>query len=188
MVFLLLTWVLYLGGLVYLGVRGDYLLAVGWLVGLPAGLWLYVRAFPRISHLLGYGRVDDVSLPESLGEGVGERAASGSAAREAREVRQARSPRRSESAPAPEVVFYSAVACPFCPIVEERLDELRRRLDFRLRKVDVTLKPGLRKEKAIRSVPVVEVGDRRTVGHATTAELAALITAPEDEGESPGPA
>lgn len=60
MAFLYMTWLLYVGGLVYLPVRGNYAMAAVWAVAVPLGLWGYVRLFPRISHLLGYGRVDDV--------------------------------------------------------------------------------------------------------------------------------
>ena len=73
------------------------------------------------------------------------------------------------------VTLYTLVGCPFCPIVRHRLQELQRHLGFELREIDVTLRPGLLIEKGIRAVPVVEVGDRRLVGHATTEQLAALI-------------
>lgn len=73
------------------------------------------------------------------------------------------------------VTMYSAVGCPFCPIVEERLRALQERMGFELVHVDVTLRPDLLRSKGIRSVPVVEVGGRRWVGHATTQELAELV-------------
>jgi len=74
------------------------------------------------------------------------------------------------------VTIYTAVGCPFCPIVRHRLDDLQRRMGFELREIDVTLRPGLLIEKGIRAVPVVEVGDERLVGHVTTEQLVALIT------------
>ncbi len=58
--FLYLTWALYLAGLVYFPLRGEWIVAAAWLVALPLGLWAYVRAFPKISQYLGYGRVDDI--------------------------------------------------------------------------------------------------------------------------------
>ncbi len=74
------------------------------------------------------------------------------------------------------VTMYSSLGCPFCPIVDERLKALQREMGFELEQVDVTLRPELLRAKSIRSVPVVEVGDRRLVGHATTRQLAELIS------------
>jgi glutaredoxin len=74
-----------------------------------------------------------------------------------------------------EVIFYSLLGCPFCPIVERRLKILQKQMDFILQTVDLTLKPQVSDEKKIRSVPVVEVGNDRLVGNATTEQLAELI-------------
>ena len=145
LVFLYLTWALYLAGLIFFPVRGDLLLAGGWLVAFPLALLGYGRVFPRISQLLGYGRVDDVAASNTP---------------------QLKQP----------VTMYSSMGCPFCPLVEGRLRELEKKMGFDFRYVDVTLKPALVRGKKIRSVPVVEVGDRRLVGHATTQELANLIS------------
>jgi glutaredoxin len=65
------------------------------------------------------------------------------------------------------VVIYSSVGCPFCPIVEKRLNALQEQMGFELQRIDVTLRPDLLRDKGIRGVPVVEVGKRRLVGHAT---------------------
>lgn len=73
------------------------------------------------------------------------------------------------------VTMYTALSCPFCPIVKSRLQALQERMGFELREVDVTLRPDLLKGKGIRAVPVVEVEGRTLAGHATTQELAALI-------------
>jgi glutaredoxin len=73
------------------------------------------------------------------------------------------------------VTFYTALGCPFCPLVERRLEALRKEMGFELKKIDVTLRPQLLAEKGIRAVPVVEAGERRLVGHLTTDQLAALI-------------
>jgi glutaredoxin len=145
LLFLYLTWALYVTGLIYFPMRGEWAPAGAWLVVFPLALWGYVRIFPRISQVLGYGRVDDVAAL-----------------------------RTSRSSPK-TVTMYSSLGCPFCPIVEERLRALEVELGFELTHVDVTLKPGLARAKKIRSVPVVEVEDRRLVGHATTQELAILI-------------
>jgi len=74
-----------------------------------------------------------------------------------------------------EVTCYFLLGCPFCLIVEQRLKTLRERMDFSLTKIDLTLKPQLAASKGIRSVPVVEVGDERLIGNATTEQLAQLI-------------
>lgn len=140
-----LTWLVYLGGMVALPLRGDLPAALVWLFALPLAVWAYVRVFPRISPFLGYGRVDDVPAP-----GAGH-------------VRTA-------------VVMYGSLGCPFCPLVERRLRALQEIMGFELVYVDVTLRPDVVRAKGIRSVPVVEVGDRRMVGHATTEELADLIS------------
>jgi glutaredoxin len=76
------------------------------------------------------------------------------------------------------VTFYSFFSCPFCPIVLRRLEALRQTMDFTLEKIDVTFKPQMIVNKAIRSVPVVEVGGRRLVGNVTSAQLADFIAIP----------
>lgn len=50
-------------------------------------------------------------------------------------------------------------------------------MGFELETIDVTLKPELLRRKGILAVPVVEVGGRRIVGHATSRQLADLIGA-----------
>lgn len=61
LIFLYFTWALYLAGLIFFPVRGELLLAGAWLFAVPLAVWGYVRVFPRISHFLGYGRVDDLA-------------------------------------------------------------------------------------------------------------------------------
>lgn len=73
------------------------------------------------------------------------------------------------------VTMFSSMGCPFCPIVERRLMTLQKEMDFDMDRVDLTVRPDLARAKRIGSVPVVEVGERRIVGHATSEELAALI-------------
>jgi predicted rRNA methylase YqxC with S4 and FtsJ domains len=48
-------------------------------------------------------------------------------------------------------------------------------MGFTLHRIDVTLKPQILLQKGIKSVPVVEVGQNRLVGHATTEQLVELI-------------
>jgi predicted DsbA family dithiol-disulfide isomerase len=78
------------------------------------------------------------------------------------------------NAPA-KVVLYTALGCPFCPLMEQRVEDLRKQMGFTLEKIDVTLRPDLLTAKGIRSVPVVEVGARLLFGLVTTKELAAAI-------------
>lgn len=73
------------------------------------------------------------------------------------------------------VRFYSFFSCPFCPIVLQRLEALQKEMGFTLEKIDVTFHPQLVMRKGIRSVPVVEVGDRRLLGNATSEQLAAFV-------------
>jgi glutaredoxin len=74
-----------------------------------------------------------------------------------------------------EVTYYFLLGCPFCPIVEQRLKTLQKEMDFGLTKLDITLRPQIAASKGIRSVPVVEVGEDRLIGNATTEQLAQLI-------------
>jgi len=130
---------------VFLSVRGQPG-AAALVLGLGVvGIWAYVKVFSRISRFVGYGSVTD---------------------------RPADAP---GAAAATIVTLYTAAGCPFCPIVRRRLWALQPRLGFVLHQVDVTLRPDILIAKGIRAVPVVEVGERQLIGHATTEQLAALI-------------
>jgi thiol-disulfide isomerase/thioredoxin len=74
-----------------------------------------------------------------------------------------------------KVVLYTALGCPFCPLIEQRLEDLRKQMGFTLDKIDVTLRPDLLAAKGIRSVPVVEAGARLLFGLVTTKELAEAV-------------
>lgn len=74
-----------------------------------------------------------------------------------------------------DVTLYTAVGCPFCPIIEERLDALKPTMGFTLTKIDITLRPDLVSAKKIKGVPVVEVGDVLRTGNLTSQDLAELI-------------
>jgi thiol-disulfide isomerase/thioredoxin len=78
------------------------------------------------------------------------------------------------NAPA-NMVLYTALGCPFCPLIEQRLEDLRKQMGFTLEKINVTLRPDLLAAKGIRSVPVVEAGARLLFGLVTTKELAEAI-------------
>lgn len=140
------SWAVYLGGLVFLGYRSQWAFAAGWLIAAPLIEWLYIRKFPSLSPLMGYGAIADESAPVS-----------------------------APPASAAEVTLYTALGCPFCPLVEERLEQLRQQMDFPFERIDVTLRPDLLASKGIRSVPVVEVGGKLLFGLVTTKELAEAI-------------
>ena len=73
------------------------------------------------------------------------------------------------------VILYTGLGCPFCPIVKRRLAELRSKMAFELREVDITFKPELLISKGIRALPVVEIGESRWVGNGTSQQLAQFI-------------
>ena len=138
------TWAAYLGGLVFLGYRGMWGFLGAWLLCAPLLQWLYIRKFPSLSPMMGYGPIADEAV--------------------------------QPSAPAPvKVTLYTALGCPFCPLVEQRLEDLRKQIGFSLEKIDVTVRPDLLAAKGIRSVPVVEARGKLLVGLVTTKELAAAI-------------
>ncbi len=107
----------------------------------------YVKIFPRVSRLLGYGSVENESASVPVqAKGVS------------------------------KVIVYTANVCPFCPIVKKRLAELQRELDFELEEMDVTFRQDIIKKKGLRSVPVIETDGRYWVGNATTAQLVEFLT------------
>lgn len=147
---LALSWIGYAAGLGYFGYKRQWVGVLLWMVGMPCLRWALFHFFPRISRFLGYGRIVDKLAPMS--------------------------PRPANSVAAPVAVnLYTFFSCPFCPIILTRLQALQRQTGFTLRTFDLTLNPRMLLKKGIRSVPVVEVGDRRLVGNSTTEQLAGLI-------------
>ena len=140
-----LNWIVVAGGLGIFLFKGLYVLAVVWLVLVPLAMWGYIRLFPSISQLMGYGRINDQPA------------------------------QRLQRVPT-KVTLYTALGCPFCPVVKRRLTALREKMEFSLEEVDVTLKPAILIAKGIRAVPVIEAGDRRLAGNATSEQLAELIS------------
>ncbi len=126
--------------------------AVKWWAGLfvlVAGIfaqWMYIKVFPSMSRLLGYGSVKDEAASS-----------------------------KPHAPSVPKVTLYTANVCPFCPIVRQRLAELQREMKFALEEVDITFKPELIKAKGFRSVPVVEADGRYWIGNATTAQLVSFF-------------
>ena len=137
-------------------------LRVGWIAGLVilfvgiVGQVAYIRWFPHVSRLLGYGSVADV--PASTESMPGQ---------------------------PPRVTLYTANVCPFCPIVKRRLADLQQRSHFEIEEVDVTFRPEVIRAKGLRSVPVVEAGGRVLVGNATSAQLADFLRAAAGLQEQP---
>ena len=108
----------------------------------------YVRNFRHVSQSLGFGSVDD--------------------------VRPAYHPTIARSIP--RVALYTAIGCPFCPLVRQRLHELQQELWFELDEHDVTFRAATLHGRGIRSVPVVEVDSRFLVGNATSDALVRFLT------------
>jgi glutaredoxin len=158
MAMLYLNWVVYLGVIAWAGLTGRYFFSLAWALGFPAFMLAYMAIFPRFSRVLGYGSVEDHSAAVSGGAGEG-------------------------GSSQPEVTLYKAVGCPFCPIVERRLDELEAQGGFTLRTIDVTLRPGTLAAKGIKAVPVVEAGGQRLTGNATSQQLAALVEGARGTGD-----
>jgi glutaredoxin len=146
-----LNWLVLVAGLSYLLLTHHYGFAIAWLVALPLAMWAYFRVFPSISQAMGYGKVDD--KPEH----------------------DAALPELQHNSAHLTVTLYTALGCPFCPIVEKRLQALRESMNFEIEKIDVTLRPDLLASKGIRAVPVIEVGERRIEGNATSEKLTNLI-------------
>jgi glutaredoxin len=148
---LALSWIGYAAGLGYFGYQHQWIVALLWMVGLPILRWAMYQFFPLLSRFLGYGRIVDKFAPIP--------------------------PQHASPRAAPVTVnFYTFFSCPFCPIVLARLQALQEQIGFVLKTFDVTLKPQTLMTKGIRSVPVVEVADRRLVGNSTTEQLVGLIT------------
>lgn len=154
---LTLGWIAYAAGMGYLAYRHRWVVTLLWMAGVPGLRWVLYHFFPRIARFLGYGRI--VDKPSSI-----------------------RGLHDNSRAASVGVNLYTFFSCPFCPIVLARLQALQKQMGFTLNIIDVTLKPRTLMSKGIRSVPVVEVGDRLLLGNSTTEQLAALISS----GQVPG--
>lgn len=143
-----LSWIVYLGGLACSIYWHLWILAVVWLVVAPLVQWQYIRRFPAVSSLMGYGAIADA--PAAV------------------------TPRVSQT-----VRLYTALGCPFCPLLEQRLENLRGSMEFTLEKIDVTLRPNLLASKGICAVPAVEIHGRILTGMVSSRDLAAAIVQSE---------
>ena len=146
-----LNWLVLVSGVGYLLFTHRYGFAIAWLIALPLAMWGYFRVFPSISQAMGYGKVDDKPAHDA----------------ERHELQH--------NGTAIKVTLYTALGCPFCPIIEKRLQALRESMNFEIEKIDVTLRPDLLASKGIRAVPVIEVGEHFIEGNATSEKLANLI-------------
>jgi glutaredoxin len=63
-VFVYGSWLILLGGAVFHLLNGHILQAALWVVFIALFLWLYVRYFPSLSRLMGYGSVADQPAKE----------------------------------------------------------------------------------------------------------------------------
>ena len=141
-----LTWLGIPALAILMGILQSWLAGVFVLIAGVIAQVIYLRIFPRISHLLGYGSVENKTsnvLPRSLAKS--------------------------------RVILYTANVCPFCPIVRKRLAELQRELHFELEEIDITFRQDIIRGKGLRSVPVIEAGGRFRVGNATTDQLVEFL-------------
>ena len=142
-----LTWLGIPALALIMGIKLGWLAAVFILiVGVFAQI-IYIKVFPKISRLLGYGSVEDVAIDST----------------------------QKIKVPS-KVMLYTANVCPFCPIVKQRLIELQKNLEFQLEEIDITFKPNIIKEKGIRSVPVIETDGKYLFGNATSSQLFVFLT------------
>lgn len=114
-------------------------------VGIVAQI-AYVYWFPRLSRWVGYGSVVDQPVKKI-------------------ETKFA----------ALTVTLYTASVCPFCPLVRQRLMDLKSQLSFQLQERDVTFRFDLILSKGFKAVPVVEANGRYRTGNATSAELLVFL-------------
>ncbi len=62
--FVYASWLILAGGLIFYVFRGEYLQACFWVFFIAVFLRLYVRYFPSLSRLMGYGSVEDQSAAD----------------------------------------------------------------------------------------------------------------------------
>lgn len=142
-----LTWVGVPLVAILIGLKANWL---GGFVVMAAGIVAqiaYVYWFPRLSRWVGYGSVADQPVQKT-----------------------------EATFAALTVTLYTASVCPFCPLVRQRLMDLKSALGFQLHESDVTFRLDLILSKGIKAVPVVEANGRYRTGNATSAELLAFLT------------
>lgn len=143
------SWLVYLGGFAVALYFNHWIFALAWLAGAPSFQALYISKFPKISRAMGYGVIADEAPAGAAGSAAGVK-----------------------------VTLFTALGCPFCPLIAQRLELLRKSLGFELEKIDITLRPELLASRGIRSVPAVEAGGRILTGLASSKELEEAIAGP----------
>jgi hypothetical protein len=138
-------WGAYAVGITILAVATNWLGLILFAVLVPLGKFAQIRYYRRLSPLFGYGTLAQDVQAQTTGS-------------------------------APRVVtFYSAMGCPFCPIVLKRLEALQPKMGFTLERVNLSVHPRFAISKGILSVPTIEVGDTRLIGNVSSSQLAELI-------------
>lgn len=64
---LVLSWIVFIAGLIYLAYERRWLGGLMWLVIVPSMRFVLFRYFPSLSRFLGYGRIDD-KIPFRVGD------------------------------------------------------------------------------------------------------------------------
>ncbi|MGA9642052.1 MAG: thioredoxin family protein [Terriglobales bacterium] len=142
-------WAGYAAGLAVFAYSRNRTAFLFWLVLVPVGKLVEMRFFSYFSRFFGYGRIEN-DVPAA-----------------------------NVAPTSVSVTYYSALGCPFCPIVLRRLLALQKQMGFVLQSINVSLNPQMMASRGIRSVPVVEVGEQRLVGNVTSEQLARLIGLPQ---------
>jgi glutaredoxin len=141
-----LTWVAVPVIAILIGLKTNWL---GGFVVMVVGILsqiVYVSWFPRLSRWVGYGSVADQPVKKT-----------------------------EATLAALTVTLYTASVCPFCPLVRQRLMDLKSVLGFQLQEQDVTFRFDLILSNGLKAVPVVEANGRYRTGNATSAELLAFL-------------
>ncbi len=62
--FIYISWAIAIGGLIVYLLLGRYIQAGTWIIVMPLAMWLYVKYFPALSTMMGYGSVEDQPASE----------------------------------------------------------------------------------------------------------------------------
>jgi thiol-disulfide isomerase/thioredoxin len=138
-------WGAYAAGLAIFAFAANWIGFGLFLLLVPIGKLVQMRFYSQLSSLFGYGPIANDQFPPSV------------------------------AISSATVTYYSALGCPFCPIVLQRLQALQKQMGFKLQTINLSLNPQLAVTRRIQSVPVVEVDGNRLVGNVTSEQLADLI-------------
>jgi glutaredoxin len=138
-------WGAYAVGLAIFAFAANWIGFGLFLLLVPIGKLVQMRFYPQLSGLFGYGPIANDEFPAAVA--------------------------RSSAT----VTYYSALGCPFCPIVLQRLQALQKQMGFALQTINLSVNPQIAIWRGIQSVPVVEVDGDRLIGNVTSEQLANLI-------------